>query len=233
MTFNIVSQGDQPIAPGNYAYQFLPDQLIAGQMQLVTKNVVLMSGTLPRGTVLGRQSTFSLIATPGTNTGNGTVGSMSMGSAVEYGKYVLTATSPTVFSVVDPEGQPVGNATVGTAFTSTELNFTIAAGGTAFVVGDSFAITSQESAGNFVACVKTASDGSQVPVCILVDYADASAGPVRTGGYFAGEFNIRAVSYDNSWNISDLAAALEARTIYLKSSVSAADPINQAANSTF
>ncbi len=233
MTFNITQQGDQPFAPGNYGYAFYPDQLIAGSLQLVTKNVQIMSGILPRGTVIGRQTTFTLIPTPGTNTGNGTIGATSLAPLVEHGLYTLVALTPTTFSVTDPEQQPLGTATVGQAFTSNQVNFTITAGSTAFVVGDSFTLNSLGTAGNFVVCVKTATDGSQVPIALTADYVDASAGPARTGGYFMGEFNWRAVTYDSSWNLMDLAAALEPRGVFLKDSISAADPINSAANSTY
>lgn len=74
------------------------------------------------------------------NTGNGTIGTISAGAAVQAGVYTLIATAATTFDVVDPDGVNLGTATAGTAFTSAELNLTITAGGTAFVVGDAFEI---------------------------------------------------------------------------------------------
>ena len=226
MTFSIASSGDNPFAPGAYGFQYLPDQLIAGPLQLVTHNVLVMSGgVLPRGTVLGRLTNFSFTATPGTNTGNGTVGTVTPGSTVEGGgNYVLTATSPTVFNVTDPEGVALGTATVGQAFNNAELGFTITAGGTAFVAGDSFALAYRNSAGNFIPCIKTANDGSQQPQAILVDNIDTTNGPVQVGAYFMGEFNLRAITYDSSWTSYDMVAALGPRGIHLHSSISAADP---------
>lgn len=50
----------------------------------------------------------------------------------------ITATSSTSFTVAGTVSGSLGTATVGTPFTSTVLNFTITAGGTAFVAGDVF-----------------------------------------------------------------------------------------------
>lgn len=49
-----------------------------------------------------------------------------------------TATSATSFTVVGSVSGALGTATVGTPFTSSVVNFTITAGGTAFVAGDLF-----------------------------------------------------------------------------------------------
>jgi hypothetical protein len=223
MTLNVGTTGDNPQQPGIWAETYIPDQLIAGNLKLVTQPIVLAAGTLPRGTVLGRQTSSSVIPTAGENTGNGTVVALSAGTGAKEGKYVLTATAATTFTVVDPEGTALPNATVGTAFANSGIDFTISAGGTAFVAGDSFELNVVDSVGNFITCVKTASDGSQTPVAVLADYADASGGPVSTGAYFMGEFNGNAISYDSSWTLEQLAAATP-NGLFIKSAVSAADP---------
>ncbi len=217
---------DNPEAFGVTAYGYYPDQLITDPKNLVTHNVEVMAGNLPRGTIVGRQTNYTILSAPGANTGNGTVGSLVPGTSIETAGtgYVLTAVSPTSFTVTDPEGAAIGTATVGTAFANPEINFTITAGSTAFVIGDSFTLSYQTTSGNFVLCVKTATDGSQVPAAILADVANATAGPVIVGAYFVGEFNSRAVTYDSSWLMQDLAVALQPRGIHLKRSLSAADP---------
>jgi Bacteriophage lambda head decoration protein D len=224
MTLSVTSIGDNPQQPGIYAETYIPDQLIAGNLKLVTQPIVIAAGTLQRGTVLGQQTNFSLTVTPGTNTGNGTFGSLAATTAAKLGGYKLLATSATVFTVTDPEGTALPNATVGTAYSQGGVGFTITASGTAFVAGDSFTVNVVDSIGNFIACVKTASDGSQTPVAILADFADASLGPVATGAYVMGEFNANAVIFDTSWTIQALTAALRPYSIFLKSSVSASDP---------
>lgn len=222
--------GDNPQQPGIQSQVYVPDQLIADARNLVSQPIILASGTLARGTVLGQQTAQPVTAAAGTgNTGAGTIGTLSVGSAPKVGVYTAVATSATVFAVTDPEGVSLGNATAGTPFTSTGVNFTITAGTPAFVAGDSFAITVSDAVGTYIACVKTASDGSQNPVAILADAADASAGPVSTGAYVAGEFNFNALTYDASWTQATLVSALRAYSLFAKSAVSAGVPSNNSA----
>lgn len=222
--------GDNPQQPGIQSQVYLPDQLIVDAKNLVSQPIVLAAGTLVRGTVLGQQTTnpISAAAAPG-NTGNGTIGALSVGATPVVGTYTAKATSATVFAVTDPEGNALGNATAGAAFASAEINFTITAGGTAFAVGDAFTLTVSDAVGTYIECVKTASDGSQVPVAVLADYADASAGPVTTGAYVAGEFNANALTYDASWTLPALVSALRAYSLFVKSAGPSASPANNTA----
>ncbi|MBU6246461.1 MAG: hypothetical protein KGN77_01795 [Xanthomonadaceae bacterium] len=92
------------------------------------------------GTVMGATGEYAVgtpAANPG-NTGNGTVGSTSLGTVPRSGLFRLVATAATTFNVIDPDGNVLGTATAGTAFTSQVVNLTITAGGTAFVAGDAF-----------------------------------------------------------------------------------------------
>ncbi|KVZ18633.1 hypothetical protein WT88_29580 [Burkholderia stagnalis] len=190
----------------------------------MTQPVIISSGVLSRGTVLGQVSSLNVETKAGSNAGNGSVGSISLGASPQIGAYVLTAKSATDFGVVDPEGNVLADATVGTAYTSSEINFTITAGATAFAAGDTFTLTVVNAIGTFIESVKTASDGSQTPVAILVDNVDASAGPIATAAYVMGEFNARALIFDPSWTIQTLTTALRPYSIFVKSSLSAADP---------
>ena len=76
-----------------------------------------------------------------TNTGNGTIGTLSFTTAASIGDYVATFTSATAFSVVSPNGVAVGNGTAGTAFNAGGVAFTVTAGSTAFAAGDSFVVS--------------------------------------------------------------------------------------------
>lgn len=224
MSLSVTSYGENPQVPSIFAETFIPDQLIAGNLKLVSQPVQLMAGNLARGAVLGQQTTSSIDVTPSTNTGNGTVGSLSLGTTQTFGVFTLKATSATVFSVTDPEGNALPNATVGTPYANAEINFTITAGGTAFVANDSFTLNALKATGNFILSVKTASDGSQVPLAILATATNASVTPQMAGAYVMGEFNQNAISFDPSWTLPALQAALRPVGIFLKSSVSAADP---------
>jgi len=223
--------GDNPQQPGIQAQVFVPDQLIVDARNLVTQPILVAgAAVLKRGTVLGQQNTSPVVAaaTAG-NTGNATIGAVSAGSAPLTGVYKATATTATSFAVTDPEGASVGTATAGTPFASSGVNFTITAGGTPAVAGDSFTITVADAVGTYIACVRTASDGSQNPVAILADDADPTAGPVTSGGYLFGEFNAQRVIFDASWNLAQLVSAARAFGIFLKSTVSANSPANNTA----
>lgn len=222
--------GDNQQAPGIAAQVYLPDQLIADAKLLVSQPIILGAGTLKRGTVLGQQTPNPIEAAAAAgNTGNGTIGSLNVLSGYKTGVYTAVATAATVFAVTDPEGNALGNASTGVAFAGGGIGFTLTAGGTAFAVGDTFNITVSDAVGAYIACVKTASDGSQVPVAILADDADASAGWITTGAYVAGEFNANALTYDSSWSLPALVAALRSNTIFVKSAVSGAPPSNNSA----
>lgn len=225
MTLPVNSVGNNPQQPGIRADVYVPDQLIAGGLQIVSQPIILAAGKLPRGSVLGMITSSTAVTTAaGENTGNGTIGAVTVGADAKLGNYLLTATAATTFKVVDPEGTTLANATVGTAYTQGGLGFTITAGATAFVAGDEFVIDVNDAVGQFILSVKGASDGSQVPSAILADHADATAGPVNAGAYVQVEVNGRALHYDPSWTLPALTAALRQYAIHVKSSVSAADP---------
>ncbi|SDH05889.1 MULTISPECIES: head decoration protein [unclassified Duganella] len=78
--------------------------------------------------------------------------------------------------------------------------------------------------GNYILCVKTANDGSQIPSAILADAADASGGAVPAGAYLTGEFNVNALIFDASWTATQVKAAARSLSIFVKNVVGAADP---------
>ncbi|MEX3691878.1 head decoration protein [Paraburkholderia sp. BR14263] len=225
MSLIVNAIGENPQQPGVIAETFIPDQLIAGNLQLVTEQIQLMSGSLARGAVLGQQTDDSIDVTAGSaNVGNGAVGSVVVGVPAVYGAFLLTAKTAADFSVVDPEGNALPDATVGTAYAQAEIGFEINAGATPFQAGDTFTLNVIEATGNYVLSVKTATDGSQTPKAILVTGTDATSGPKTAGAYVLGEFNENAITFDPSWKVSALRSALRQFGIFLKSSVSAADP---------
>ena len=72
--------------------------------------------------------------------GTGSMTGVSNGSSGFSDVYTISATDATHFSVVGDLTGVVGTAVVGTPFTSTAINFTINAGGTAFQPGDEFGV---------------------------------------------------------------------------------------------
>lgn len=71
----------------------------------------------------------------------------------------------------------------------------------------------------YIPCVKTATDGSQVPAAILAADTETSAGAVTAPGYFEGEFAGEVMTIDPSWTIATVQAALRqaGSSLYVRS----------------
>jgi len=224
MALSVSTIGDNPFIPGVTAETYIPDQLIAGNMKLVTQPIVLGSGgPYARGTVLMQSTNYSVTTAAGTNTGNGTIGSVSAVAGALVGTYKATATSASNWTVTDPEGNSLAAATTGSAYSHGGIAFTITAGGTAFAAGDTFTLTVVDSIGNFVLATASGVSGGGAPV-VLVDVADATSAPVRTGAYMMGEFNVDYLIYDTSFTPETLTTALRPFGLIVKTVVSAQDP---------
>jgi hypothetical protein len=144
--------------------------------------VTLTAGNLALGAVVGRKAP-AVTVTPGTNTGNGVMGTVTLGPAALPGNYVLTCktkvTNAGVFTVVDPRGLPLPDLTVAVAYAGDHINCTLADGSTDFEVGDTFtiAVSVASEIGEFN---PAASDGLQFAAGVLVEAVDASAAPRET-----------------------------------------------------
>lgn len=141
--------------------------------------VTIDTGSLLAGTVLGKITVGDATAalTAG-DTGDGTFSAVVLSVGAMAGVYTLSATSATKFRLEDPEGTLVGTVTVGAEFSKGGLTFTITAGATPFVVGDTATITVAEGSEKYVQFNQDAADGSQIAAGILFDDADASSADV-------------------------------------------------------
>jgi len=74
------------------------------------------------------------------NTGNGTMTGVAAGVGSAAETITVTALNATQFSVSGSVSGLLGTATVGTPFVSGQVGFTLNAGGTAFVAGDTFTV---------------------------------------------------------------------------------------------
>ncbi|HDW8058983.1 TPA: head decoration protein [Yersinia enterocolitica] len=77
------------------------------------------------------------------------------------------------------------------------------------------------ASGEYVKSVKTATDGSEVPVAILVDNVDTTTATQRGGVYLMGQFNQNSVIHDASWTQAELKTALRSYSIFLEDSIQA------------
>ncbi len=148
--------------------EFTPDNLIAGDGQLKTEDILIPSGNnLVRGTVLGRvkQSTPTTGTADGSNTGNGTCTAVTGGKTTIPGVYTIECiraiTNGGEFELLDPNGKSlgVGIITAGAGgtlvFKSEDLNFTLTDGSTDFALADKFTVTVTDGVPDSAACVGT------------------------------------------------------------------------------
>lgn len=231
MALSVTNFGNNPQQPGIIADAYIPDQLIAGNLKLVTQPITLTgAAALTRGTVLGQVSIGAAGAATafgaggGANTGNGVISAIAPQVRAKVGTYTIKFTGATTYTVTDPTGNQLAAGVAAGAYADAQLNFTFTAGGAPMVAGDGFQIVIAAGAGSYKKAVATATDGSATPVAILVDDADASGGDVAAAAYLMGEFNGSAIIYDASFTLATVTAQLRPSSIFIKSYVSAADP---------
>jgi Bacteriophage lambda head decoration protein D len=217
-----------PFTPGMSSATFAIDRLIAGSYPQVTDTGTLAAGhVLKRGALLGRIGGIAITAAAkvGGNTGNGTIGAVALGPEPVAGAYTLSAVAGTsTFAVTGPAGNPMPDLTVGQAYDQPAFGCQITVGATAFSATDGFVVTISAGSGVLTLSTAAATDGSQVPVAILADDVDASAGPAAGPIYLTGEFNENAVTYGAGFTADGVRGALATRGIFLKPAVSAAAP---------
>lgn len=197
---------------------FSPDKLFAGNADIVTDQITIASGqNLVRGTVIGLTLTAGAAVATAANTGKGAISGVSLGIGAKPGNYVLRCTAASAgagtFAVINPDGQQVGSATVGTPFVG-EMNFSIADGDPDFIVGDTFVIPVTVGKGKIANSMNT--DGSNLPHGILTADCDATGGDRTAGVFLAGEFNEDALTFGGTDTADTYRATLRKRGIFIK-----------------
>lgn len=223
----MTTYGDNPQQPNVSSEAYIPDQLIAGDLKLVTRTVTITGGAaFKRGAVLGLVMLAAAGApvAAGGNTGNGTITAVTRGVQAKVGTYTIEFTGATTFNVIDPDGQMLTPGLAAGAYVNPQIGFTFTAGGTAMVAGDKVTIAIAAAAEAYTLSLAAATDGSQTPASILVDDADASGGDVKAGIYEMGEFNGSKLILGTGITLAAATAALRQRGIFIKDAVSAADP---------
>ncbi|MEX3690816.1 head decoration protein [Paraburkholderia sp. BR14263] len=147
--------------------------------------VTLTGGMLTlAGTVLGQISATaapSATVTPGaTNTGNGalTVGTQPVAGETPAGIYTATFTGANTYDVSGPGGLLDRDQQVASNFDADGMVFSIAAGATPFVAGDTFtiAVAMPGTAGAWAPWNPAAADGSQVAAGVIFATKNATTG---------------------------------------------------------
>ncbi|AXY83375.1 hypothetical protein [Acidovorax phage ACPWH] len=145
--------------------------------------VVTQTGTaLESGTLLTQVDTgTAAFAMDAGTTSNPTSGSITVGSAAKAGAYVIQFTSATKFTVEAPDGTTLGTGTVGTAFNKGGLTFTLTAGATPAVDGDTAKITVAVGTGKYVPY--TANGAAGPADAVLYNWLPAATGDAKAVGF--------------------------------------------------
>lgn len=138
--------------------------------------IVSASQTVSSTTVTATAASAAAFAA---NTGNGTMGTITVSAGAKAGAYTLTINEPGTnvgaFTVVDPDGIFVGTGNVAAAFSAGGLAFTLADGTTDFVAGDGFTITVAAGDGKYKAYDDGHTDGTEVACAVLLQAVDATS----------------------------------------------------------
>lgn len=152
-----------------------------GSLSRANITIVSGAGVVKAGTVLGKITTgtsASAAAFSG-NTGNGTMGTITVSSGAINGAYKLViieaATDAGAFQVEDPNGKIIGTGNVAAAFSKSGLAFTLADGATDFVAGDGFTITVASGSGKYTPYDDALTNGAQTAVAIAGEEVDATS----------------------------------------------------------
>jgi flagellar hook protein FlgE len=138
LTYNFTHTG-----PNTWSYSLSIPPADLNTVGGVAPTGVLATGTLTfngSGVLIGTGGGAGTPTYGNANVGNGTVSSEAATAATVPQTITMTATSATTFSVVGSVSGALGTATVGTPFTSPQLDFTINAGSTAFATGDTITV---------------------------------------------------------------------------------------------
>lgn len=141
--------------------------------------VVTQTGTaIKSGTILTQVDTGTgAFAMDAGATGNPTSGAITVGAAAIPGAYVIEFTAATKFTVEAPNGVTIGTGTLGAAFSAGGLGFTLTAGGTAAVAGDTAKITVAAGTGKYIPY--TAGGAAGVASAILYTGLPAATGDAK------------------------------------------------------
>lgn len=185
-------------------------------------------GNLFRGSILGKVHDGSATgAAVGGNTGATTIGSITKGANVKPGVYRATCISVAAnsgrFEVVDPDGNVIGVAVVGTAFTHPQINFTLTDAGTDSALGDAYTVTVAAGSDKMRLVDSANVDGSAVPYCILAEDIVLASMTDYIGAaiYKTGCFDSSAMTVGGSDTVAQYKDALERRQIFITTNLPA------------
>lgn len=176
------------------------------------KNVTVKAGTsLSRGDLVMLTGIFAIAAAvAGTNTGDGTVGTISVLDTAMVGSYKIEMLTATTFAVYSPDGSRLADGANTVAYAGGQIVFTVTAGATPFVAGDSFTMAVTKSASPVVELFTTGS----APYTVMFDTIDATLGATVGRAYREAELLASEVNYGTG-TLAEVVDALDALDIHL------------------
>lgn len=207
------------LSEGTHAGEFLLAEA-NGTLSRETVTVLSGSGVIKAGMVLGqitKAGTASAAAYAG-NTGNGTMGAITVSAGAIAGDYKLTIAEPGTnvgnFFVEDPTGKFVGQGDVAAAFSAGGLAFTLADGSTDFAAGDGFTITVAAGSLKYAPYDDDNTNGTEVATAIAYSEVDATSADKQVAVIFRNaEVKLSALQWaatndatDKTNGLADLAA---------------------------
>lgn len=176
------------------------------------KNVTVKAGTsLERGDLVKLTGIFAIAAAvAGTNTGNGTVGTISVLDKAMIGSYKIVMLTATTFAVYTPLGERLADGANTVAYAGGQIVFTVTAGVTAFVAGDSFTMAVTKATTPVVEKFTTGS----APYSVMFDTIDATGGAKVGRAYREAELKASEVDFGTG-TLAEVVDALDALDIHL------------------
>ena len=206
--------------------EFSPNNIIAGGTY-TTRKVVIAEGNLLEGAVLGAVlAAASATATAGTpvsgvggTVGNGTVSAVTTDDGAMPGTWMLQCTETGAtgkFTVKRPDGTLDGVLTIGSAYNG-GINLTVSDGANDWLVDDIIPVTVTYDWDEleYVLSVAAATDGSQTPVFVLAQDADASSEAVEAMVYETGNLVGTALTLGAGHTIASIRDGLREKGILI------------------
>lgn len=203
---------------------------------------VVAAAALTVGTLLAKKTKSSVVtAKVAGGTGNGVIGACTLGAKAIPGVYVIkftktggtvttsvkdasdntigsfATTTASVADVISPNGEIIGELTVGTAFVSDHINLTVADGDADWTAGDSITVTVTGD-NKYYPAESGAVDGTGEPCALLLEDLAISAGTLSAvlarDAVVAKSFIQWPSTYDTTNEKNAAYAALETNRIF-------------------
>ena len=199
------------------------ENLISGSFPIIARSITLLSGeNLTKGTLIGKITRSTPTTGTKTGTGDGTMTGVVGGKETKIGIYTIlciedSGSGNETWSVHDPDGVRLQDATTGVAYSNSHLGFTINDGGTDFIAGDYFTITVAAGSGYYKKALLASVDGSgnYENMAILAKDTDASGGNIVTTAWLSGQYNENKVTFGTGLTFANTYDELKKYSIYL------------------